>query len=146
MRFLVIRKADADTEAGMMPSEQLAADMAAYVQELVDAGVMRSGDGLQPSAKGARLVFSDGTPTVVDGPFAETKELVAGLSTWECASLDEAIAWARRWPPVDGNGNVRLEIRPFYEIEDFGEGAGLEHHVRLREQMASFPLTAEPRP
>lgn len=137
MRFLIIRKADADTEAGVMPSEQLTADMAAYVQELVDAGIMRSGDGLKPSARGARLLFTDGTPTVIDGPFTETKELVAGVSVWECASLDEAIGWARRWPTIDGNGNVALEIRPFYEVEDFGEGAGVQHHVRLREQMAN---------
>ncbi|HEX6038993.1 YciI family protein [Longimicrobium sp.] len=136
MRFLVIRKADEETEAGVMPSEQLVADMAAYVQALVDAGIMRSGDGLKPSAQGARLQFSNGTPTVTDGPFTETKELVAGLSVWECASLDEAVAWARRWPVIDGHGNVALEIRPFYEVEDFGEGAGVDHHVRLREQMA----------
>jgi hypothetical protein len=135
MRFLVIRKADAETEAGAMPSQQLIDDMGAYVQALVDAGIMRSGDGLLPSAKGARLVFSNGTPTVIDGPFTETKELVAGVSVWECASLDEAIAWARRWPTSDGDGSVELEIRPFYEVEDFGDG--MEHHVRLREQMAN---------
>lgn len=135
MRFLVIRKADPETEAGAMPGEQLIADMAAYVQALVDAGVMRSGDGLLPSAKGARLEFSNGTPTVIDRPFTEAKELVAGFSLWECASLDEAVAWARRWPATDGHGSVRLEIRPCYEVEDFG-AERMEHHVRLREQMA----------
>lgn len=137
MRFAVIRKADPDTEAGMMPSNQLIADMAAYNQALVDAGIMRGGDGLKPSAQGVRLAFSGGTPLVVDGPFTETKELVAGFSVWECASLDEAVAWARRWPATDGNGSVELEIRPLYELDDLGEGEGIEHHRRLREQMAN---------
>jgi hypothetical protein len=121
----------------MMPSEQLIADMAAYSQALMEAGIMRSGDGLKPSAQGVRLKFSDGTPLVIDGPFAETKELVAGFSVWECASLDEAVAWARRWPAVDGNGGVELEIRPLYEIDDLGAGEGIEHHRRLRDQMSN---------
>ena len=137
MRFMIIRKADPETEAGAMPGEELIEAMARYNQELVDAGVMLGGDGLQPSSKGARIRFSNGTPTVVDGPFTEAKELVAGFTMIEVASREEAIEWAKRWPTIDGHGNVELELRQVYELSDFGESEGLEHHARLREQLAN---------
>lgn len=130
MRFMIIRKADKDTEASVMPSEQLLADMMRYNEELVNAGMMLAGEGLQPSAKGARIKFSGGKPTVTDGPFAEAKELIAGFTMIEAKSLDEALAWAKRWPPIDGNGEVELEIRQVYEADDFGP----EFTPELREQ------------
>ena len=120
MRFMVIVKANKDTEAGVMPSEQLLREMGNYNEELVKAGVMLSGDGLQPSSKGARVKFSGDKRSVVDGPFAETKELIAGFWMWQCKSLAEAIEWAKRCPnPMPGPSE--LEIRPFYEMSDFGE-------------------------
>jgi hypothetical protein len=121
MRFMIIRKADADTEASMMPGAQLVADMMRYNEEMVNAGVMLGGDGLKPSAKGARIKFSGGTPIVTDGPFAEAKELVAGYTIIQVASRDEALEWVRRWPTSDGNGEVELELRELYEADDFGE-------------------------
>jgi hypothetical protein len=130
MRFMIIRKADAYTEAEDMPTEQLLADMGAYMEELAKAGVLVGGDGLKPSRFGKRINFEGGKPTVIDGPFAETKELVAGYTLLECASMEEAVAWMKKWPPLDGNGNVSLEIRPLYEAEDFGEAFTPE----LREQ------------
>lgn len=136
MRFMIIRKADPDTEAGMMASEELIEAMARYNEEMVNAGVLRGGDGLHPSSRGARVKFSDGKPAVTDGPFTETKELIAGFTLIDVASLDEAIEWARRWPTIDGNGNVELEIRRIYELEELGEGEGIQHHARLREQLA----------
>jgi hypothetical protein len=121
MRFMIIRKADAETEAGAMPTEQLVSDMMRYNEEMVNAGVMKGGDGLQPSAKGFRVKFTGGKPTVTDGPFAEAKELIAGYTLIDVASREEAIAWATRWPAIDGHGHVQLEVRQLYEAEDFGE-------------------------
>jgi PhnB protein len=135
MRFLIIRKADAETEAGAMPSEELIAAMGAYNEEMVRAGVMRMGEGLKPSSQGVRVKFDGGRPTVTDGPFTETKELVAGLSIIDVASKEEAIEWVRRWPQIDGGGNVEIEIRPVYELEDFGDSKALEQHARHREQL-----------
>jgi hypothetical protein len=120
MRFMIIRKADQDTEAGVMPSEQLLADMIKYNETMVKAGVMQAGEGLQPSAKGARIKFSAGKPTVVDGPFAETKELIAGFTMIQVASRQEAIDWVKRWPASDAGGNLELELRQVFEAEDFG--------------------------
>lgn len=137
MRFMIIRKADAETEAGMMPGEELISAMARYNEELVNAGIMVGGDGLQPSSRGARIRFSDGKPTVVDGPFTEAKELIAGYTLIEVGSREEAIEVARRWPTIDGHGNVELEIRQLYELSDFGASEGLEHHARLRDQLAN---------
>lgn len=136
MRFMIIRKADAETEAGVMPEEELISAMAAYNEALLEAGVMRGGDGLKPSSRGARVRFSKGSPTVIDGPFAEAKELVAGYTIIDVASREEAIEWARRWPVIDGHGEVELEIRELYELEDFEPGPGLERHGRLRERLA----------
>ena len=131
MRFMVIVKATKDSEAGVMPSTKLLADMGKFNEELVNAGVMLAGDGLQPSSKGARVKFSGNKRTVVDGPFAETKELIAGYWIWQCKSKEEAIEWAKRCPnpAVDGTEG-EIEIRQIFEAEDFGA----EFTPELREQ------------
>jgi hypothetical protein len=121
MRFMIIRKADAETEAEVMPSTELIAAMTAYNEKLVAAGVMVGGDGLSSSRHGARISFANGKPTVVDGPFAEAKELIAGYTVIDVASLEEALEWARQWPVEDGNGNAQLELRRFVSAEDFGD-------------------------
>ena len=130
MRFMVMVKATADSEAGVMPSEELLAAMGRFNEELVKAGVMLAGEGLQPSSKGARVRFNGRQRTVVDGPFAETKELVAGFWLWQLRSLDEAIEWARRYPNPFEHGESELEIRQVFEAEDFGA----EFTPELREQ------------
>jgi len=130
MRFMIIRKADAETEAGVMPTEELVDAMMKYNAEMVDAGIMLAGDGLQPSSRGARVRFSGGRPMVTDGPFAEAKELVAGFSVIDVASLDEAVEWVKRWPREDGHGEVEIEIRPLYEVDAFGDA----FTARIREQ------------
>jgi hypothetical protein len=139
MRVMVMVKATAESEAGVMPSEQLLAEMGRFNEELVKAGVMLAGEGLQPSAKGARVRFSGSQRVVIDGPFAETRELVAGFWLWQVRSLDEAIAWVRRCPnPMPGDSEI--EIRPVFEAEDFGDALTpelVEQGVRLREQLAS---------
>lgn len=129
MRFMVIVKANKDTEAGVMPSEELLREMGNYNEQLVKAGVMLSGDGLQPSSKGARIRFSGDKRTVIDGPFAETKELIGGFWMWQCKSLAEAIEWAKRCPNPTGEES-QLEIRQVFEAEDFGDQLTPE----LREQ------------
>jgi len=116
---MIIRKADEKTEAGALPTMELIEAMGSYNEQLIKAGVMLDGAGLQPTSKGARLKFSAGRPKVVDGPFTETKELVAGFTIIDVKSKEEAIEWARRWPPVDGDGEVELEIRQLYEASDF---------------------------
>jgi hypothetical protein len=121
MRFMIIRKAEAETEASAMPTEQLFADMMRYNEEMISAGVMLAGEGLRASAMGARVKFHGGRPNVIDGPFAETKELVAGFSIIQVSSLQEAIDWVKRWPQSDGHGGVEIEIRQVLEAEDFGE-------------------------
>lgn len=121
MRVMVIVKATKNSEAGVMPSEQLLAAMGKFNEELVKAGVMLAGEGLHPSSKGKRVRFSSGKKTVIDGPFAETKELVAGFWLWQVKSMDEAIEWVRRCPdPMPGEEAV-IEIRPVFEAEDFGK-------------------------
>ncbi len=138
MRVMVIVKADKDSENGVMPDVQLLTEMGAYNEELVKAGIMLDGDGLHPSSKGARVQFSGKDRTVVDGPFAETKELIAGYWIWQVASMDEAIAWAKRCPnPMLGDSE--LEIRPIFEAADFGEAFTPElqaQEERLRAEMA----------
>jgi hypothetical protein len=126
MRFMMIVKTDQRSEAGELPTEQELAEMGRYNEELVNAGVMLAGEGLQPSSKGARVTFSGGRPVVTDGPFAETKELIGGFWIIEAASREEAIAWAKRVPFVDGE----IEIRQVYEADDFGA----EFTPELREQ------------
>jgi hypothetical protein len=130
MRFMLIRKADKDTEAGVMPSEELLAAMIQYNEELAKAGALLAGEGLQPSSKGARVKFSGGKPRVMDGPFAETKELIAGFTMIQANSKEEAIEWVKRWPAIDSNGEVEIEIRQVFEAEDFGP----EFTPELREQ------------
>jgi len=120
MKFMVIVKANASSEAGEMPSEAVLSAMMSFNEELVAAGIMKDGNGLHPSSRGVRVLFSKDGTTVVDGPFAETKELIAGYWIWECASLQEAIDWARRCPNPDREEST-LEIRKFFEPEDFGE-------------------------
>ncbi len=120
MQFVVLRKADAQTEAGAMPSAQLIDDMTSYNEKLVRAGKMKSGAGLTPSSRGARVSFSKGTPTIIDGPFTEAKELIAGFSIIEAASLAEVIELVKQWPQSDGAGNVQIEIRPIVTAEDLG--------------------------
>jgi len=137
MRFMIIRKADAETEAGVMASEELIQAMARYSEEMINAGVMLGGDGLQPSSKGARIRFENGKPMITDGPFTEAKEMIAGYTLIQVASREEALEWVKRWPTIDGHGNVELELRQVYELSDLGEGEGIEHHARLREQLAA---------
>jgi len=120
MRFMVIVRATKNTEAGVMPSEKLLADMGKFNEELVKAGVMLAGEGLHPSSKGARVKFSGNNRAIIDGPFAETKELIAGYWLWQVKSKQEAIDWAKRCPhPMPGEDAV-LEIRQVFEAEDFG--------------------------
>ena len=136
MRVMVIVKANEDSEAGVMPSEQLLTEMGNYNEELVKAGVMLDGEGIHPSSRGKRVLFSGDSRTVVDGPFAETKELVAGYWIWKVASMDEAVEWARRCPNPTGAESV-LELRPIFEMEDFGDEFTpelREQETRLREQ------------
>jgi hypothetical protein len=121
MRIMVIRKADPETEANVLPTRELVEQMIGFHEEMAKAGILRGGDGLRSSVDGVRLKFNDGKPTVIDGPFAETKELVAGYTLIEVASMEEALSWFKRWPVLDGHGNVELELRPLHEMEDFGE-------------------------
>src|ERR1700741_5457242 len=116
MKFMIFFKDTKDSEAGVMPSEQLLTEMGKFNEELVKAGVMLAGEGLHPSSKGARVRFTGGKKTVIDGPFAEAKELVAGFWLWQVKSMDEAIAWLKRAPFQDGE----VEIRQVFENEDFG--------------------------
>ena len=120
MRFMILRKGDKQTEAGVMPSQQLLEAMGAYIGEMTKAGVMLAGDGLKPTSKGARVKFRRGKPTVTDGPFTESKEVIAGYCLIQAASMQEAIDWAKRWPALDADGEVEIEIRPLYEADDFG--------------------------
>src|SRR3989442_6781513 len=135
MRFMVIVKADKNSEAGVMPGKELLTEMGKFNEELANAGVMLAGEGLHPTSKGARVKFSDGNTTVIDGPFAETKELVAGFWLWKCKSLAEAIDWLKR-APFEG---TEVEIRQVFEAEDFGA----EFPPELRVQEARIRGPAE---
>lgn len=120
MRVMVLVKATVDSEAGMLPSSELLEAMGRYNEELTKAGIMRAGEGLKPSSAGKRIAFDGAERLVIDGPFAETKELVAGFWIWEVRDMDEAVAWVKRCPnPMPGPSEI--EIRPLYEMEDFGE-------------------------
>ncbi len=139
MRFMMIIKANKDTEAGKMPEEKTLAAMAKYNEELVKAGVMLDGMGLQPSSKGARVRFSGGKPHVIDGPFSEAKELIAGFWMIQVKSKEEAIEWAKRVPfdpDVHMGGEGEIELRQVYELEDFGESPAIEHHRKLGDELA----------
>src|SRR5690242_16012397 len=120
MRFMVMVKATPNSEAGMLPTEDLLAQMGAFNEELVKAGIMLAGEGLKPSSKGARVTFAGGKRTVTDGPFTETKELVAGFWLWQCKSMAEAIDWVRRCPDPMPGEDSEIEIRQVFEAEDFG--------------------------
>jgi hypothetical protein len=128
---MLIVKSSKESEAGILPDESLLAEMAKFNESMVKAGVMLAGDGLQASSKGARVKFDGAKRTVVDGPFAETKELIAGFWLVQVKSREEAIEWVKRVPFQDGE----VEVRQVFELEDFGQGAAIEHHRRLREEM-----------
>ena len=139
MRFMMMIKANKDTEAGVMPEEKTLEAMAKYNEELVKAGVLLDGMGLQASSKGARVRFSGGKPTVIDGPFAETKELIAGFWLIQVKSKEEAIEWAKRVPfdpDVHMGGEGEIELRQVFELEDFGSSDAIDHHARLSEEIA----------
>jgi hypothetical protein len=130
MRFMILVKADKNSEAGVMPSQELLTSMMKFNEELVNAGVMLAGEGLQPSSKGARARFSNGKWTITDGPFAETKELIAGYWMWKCKSKEEALEWVKRIPNPMPGSESEVEIRQVFEADDFGE----EFTPELREQ------------
>ena len=137
MRFMIIVKATRESEAGVLPNEALLAAMGKYNEELVKAGIMLAGEGLQPSSKGKRIQFSGSKRTVIDGPFTETKELIAGFWMWQVKSMDEAVEWLKRAPMEDGDV---VEIRPVFEAEDFGDAFTpelREQEERLRSQIES---------
>jgi hypothetical protein len=138
VRFMMMIKANKDTEAGVMPEEKTLAAMAKYNEELVQAGVLLDGMGLQPSSKGARVRFSKGKPTVVDGPFTESKELIAGFWLIQVKSKEEAVEWAKRVPfdpDVHMGGDGEIEVRQVFELEDFGESEAVERHRDLEDQL-----------
>ena len=137
MRVMVIVKATKNSEAGVMPSPELFEAMGKFNEELVEAGVMLAGDGLQPSRAGKRVRFANGKKHILDGPFAETKELIAGYWIWQVRSMDEALEWARRCPDPMPGEESELELRPLYEMEDFGEVPPevLERDERLRKEL-----------
>ena len=140
MRFMILRLADKDTEASVMPSEELLTTMGKYMEDLAKAGVLLGGEGLHPSSRGARVEFKHGKPTVIDGPFAEAKELIAGYTMLQVKSEEEALEWVKRWPALDAGGNVRLEIRRVFEAEDFGAEftpEAREREDRLRAELAA---------
>ncbi len=137
MRFMMIVKANKDSEAGVMPDEKLIAAMTKYNEELAKAGVLLDLSGLQPSSKGARVKFSGGKPTVTDGPFAETKELIAGYWLIQVKSKEEAIEWAKRSPAPHGEGaESEIELRQLYELDDFSPSAALEDARKLEQELA----------
>ena len=139
MRVMVLIKANKDSEAGVLPSEKLLTEMGKFNEELVEADVMVAGEGLHPSSKAKRVRFAGGKQTVIDGPFTETKELLAGFWVWKVKSMDEAIGWVRRIPNPDGQDH-EVEIRPIFEAEDFGDELTpelREQEERLRAQIAS---------
>ena len=132
MRFMVMVKATQDSEAGAPPTQELLEAMMAYNEELVKAGIMKGGDGLQPSSKGARVQFDGAKRAVVDGPFAETKELIAGYTLIEARSRDEALEWSRRFPNPNGAGvPAEIEVRPLYGLEDFAPSPAIERFKAL---------------
>jgi len=140
MRVMVIVKATQSSEAGQLPSERVLTEMGKFNEELVKAGIMLAGEGLHPSSKGKRVRFSGSTKSVVDGPFTETKELIAGFWLWQVRSIDEAVEWVKRVPNPDGE-HAEIEIRPVFEAEDFG--AQLTPELRDQEQRLRDELAAK---
>jgi hypothetical protein len=139
MRVMVLVKANEQSERGEMPSEKLLSEMTAYNEELVKAGVMLAGEGLHPSQKGARVAFRGSERKVIDGPFAETKELLAGFWIWQVKSLDEAVEWVKRMPGSEDGEESVVEIRPVFDAEDFGD----EYTPELREREAAMRQQVE---
>ena len=139
MRVMVLIKANEQSERGEMPSERELTEMTEYNEELVKAGVMLAGEGLHPSAKGVRVLFKGNERKVIDGPFTETKELLAGYWIWQVRSLDEAVEWVKRMPAPHGPGETTVEIRPVFETEDFGD----ELTPELREREALMRAQTE---
>jgi hypothetical protein len=143
MRFMILIKANDESEAGVMPSEKLLTEMGAFNDELVNAGIMKAGEGLHPSSKAKRVQFSGGKTTVIDGPFAETKELLAGFWIWECASMDEALSWVKRIPsPEDTTNDGIVEIRQIFGMEDFGDAMTPELRAQEDRQRAALEENA----
>jgi len=135
MRFMVIVKATKESEAGKMPSEEMLGAMAKFNEEMVKAGIMLDGAGLKPTSQGARIRFERGKRSVIDGPFTETKELIAGYWIIQVKNKAEAIEWMKRCPnPYDGDGEI--ELRQFFELEDFGESPAIDHHKAVGAEMA----------
>lgn len=134
MRFLMIMKATKDSEAGVMPREELLAEMGRFNEEMLKAGVMIDGTGLQATSKGARIRFPNGKPEVIPGPFPFTTELIAGYWIINVKSLEEAIDWAKRVPPQP---DTEVELRQFFELEDFAPGEAIDHHKKMAEQLAN---------
>jgi hypothetical protein len=135
MRFMIIVKASKESEAGQLPDEKMLTEMGRYNEELVKAGIMLAGEGLMASSKGARVRFSGTKRTVIDGPFPETKELIAGYWIWQCRSKEEAIEWVKRCPsPHDSDSEI--EIRQVFELTDFGDSPGVEIHRNLQSKLA----------
>ncbi|SFX00912.1 YciI family protein [Marinospirillum alkaliphilum] len=140
MKFMMMRKADSKTEQGCMPSDELLQSMGEYNRRMHDAGVFVSGEGLRPTSEGYRLTFRGSEPLVTQGPFTETRELLAGFTVLEVDSPEQAIEWARQWPREDvGDGELTLELRRYYELADFAEGEGLEVHRQLDQQLTRQP-------
>ncbi|HEU4376439.1 MAG TPA: YciI family protein [Telluria sp.] len=141
MRFMILLKADKDTEAGKMPSEQLLADMGKYNEELIKAGVMQAGEGLQPTSKGARVRFSGGQVSVTQGPFAQSGDLLAGFWIWKVGSKEEAIEWVKKVPMPMASGEAEIEIRQIFDAEDFG--AEFTPELRAQEELQRAQIAAQ---
>lgn len=141
MRFMILLKADKDTEAGVMPSQQLLADMGKFNEELIQAGVMQAGEGLQPSSKGARVRFAGGKVSVTEGPFANSGELLAGFWIWKVNSKQEAIDWVRKVPMPMASGVAEIEIRQIFDAEDFG--AEFTPELRAQEERQRAAIAAK---
>jgi len=139
MRFMILIKADSNSERGVMPDERLLTDMGKFNEELVKAGVMLAGEGLHPSSKGARVKFSGSTRTVIDGPFPETRELIAGFWLWQVKSRDEAIEWVKRIPNPMPGSETEVELRQVFEAEDFGDALTPELRDQEQRLRASSP-------
>ena len=131
MRFMILVKGNRDTEAGIMPEEALIAEMLAFHQELANAGVLLDASGLQPTSKGIRVTYSGGKRTIIDGPFTESKEVVAGYTLIQVKTREEGLEWARRLPAPHGNGEGEIEVRPLFDIEDFGPSPSMEKFREL---------------
>jgi hypothetical protein len=136
MRFMILRRADTATEAGILPGAALLSAMGQYIEDMAQADILLSAEGLQTSAKGARVTFADGTPSVSHGPFGAPHTLLAGYCVIQVPSLHEAFAWAKRWPTHDGDGKVEIEIRQLFEAEDFGDAPNQTLGMALESQSA----------